>query len=79
MSSNNHFVDKNRVERYNYYASEYNGVRNVKEHDDYKHSEDGYDESYHGKRRGCGRMILFILFIVIIIAMLLILSNKNTV
>ena len=79
MSSNNHFVDKNRVEKYNYYASEYNGVRNVKEHDDYKHDANAYHERYHEERRGCGRMILFILFIVIIIAMLLILSNKNTV
>jgi hypothetical protein len=74
MSSNNHFVNKDRVERYNYYASDYNGVRNVKEHDDYDNKE-----FYRNERRGCGRIITFVIFVIFILTVLFILTNKNTV
>jgi len=76
-SSNNHFVDKNRVEKYNYYATHYNGLRDKNEHDDYPKLK----QEFYNKRRGggCGRMLFFILFVVMIIALIIILSNKNTV
>lgn len=75
-SSNNHFVDKNRVEKYNYYDTHYNGLREKNEHDDYPKLKEEY---YNKRGRGCGRMIFFILFFVMIFTLIIILSNKNTV
>lgn len=75
MSSNNHFVNKDRVEKYNYYATHYNGLRDANEHNDYNNKE----RYYENKRRGCGRIISFVIFVIFILAVLFILTNKNTV
>lgn len=74
MSSNNHFVNKDRVEKYNYYSTHYNGLRDENEHNDYDNQE-----YYRRKRRGCGRIISFVIFVIFILAVLFILTNKNTV
>ena len=76
MSSNNHFVNKSRVEKYNYYSGSY---EHSTEHDDYSHDIDAiHKERYHGRKSTrCASIIFFIIFIVLVLTMLFILSNRN--